>query len=102
MNKIILYFQLVCIIVENQADVAAFKDYVDGDSSVSAPTTSSAAPSFSLPPPPPEHPPPVQVAPAAAPIFSTQTSSHGRIYSSPLARKLASEQGKSLEVYIVI
>ncbi|KAK6634140.1 hypothetical protein RUM44_004748 [Polyplax serrata] len=89
--------KLVCIIVENQADVAAFKDYVDGDSSVSAPTTSSAAPSFSLPPPPPEHPPPVQVAPAAAPIFSTQTSSHGRIYSSPLARKLASEQGKSLE-----
>ncbi|KAK6645480.1 hypothetical protein RUM43_001757 [Polyplax serrata] len=89
--------KLVCIIVENQADVAAFKDYVDGDSSVSAPTTSSAAPSFSIPPPPPEHPPPVQVAPAAAPIFSTQTSSHSRIYSSPLARKLASEQGKSLE-----
>nr|CAG4644923.1 EOG090X08YX [Leptodora kindtii] len=60
--------KLVCIIVENAEDVAAFQNYQEGAAPVSAPAAAAAA---------------------AAPSSS-------RIFASPLARLLAAEKGISL------
>ncbi|XP_054269137.1 dihydrolipoyllysine-residue acetyltransferase component of pyruvate dehydrogenase complex, mitochondrial-like isoform X1 [Macrosteles quadrilineatus] len=92
--------RLVCIIVENESDVEAFKDFKD-DGSVAAPskpTTTSAPP----PPPPPaaSTPPPSapSFAPPSTPSFAPPSASSGsRVYASPLAKKLAAEKGLSLE-----
>ena len=45
--------KLLCIIVENQEDVAKFKDYVDDGSSASAPAASAPTPAAAPAPPPP-------------------------------------------------
>lgn len=93
--------QLVCIIVESQDSVAAFKDFKDDGSAVAA-----AAPP--PPPPPPSAPAPAAAAPAApkpatapAPSMSLKAPSGDRVFASPLARRLAAEQGLSLEVSIL-
>ncbi|XP_046397471.1 dihydrolipoyllysine-residue acetyltransferase component of pyruvate dehydrogenase complex, mitochondrial [Ischnura elegans] len=92
--------KLVCIIVENEADVAAFKDYKDTAKAdapsgppkaptppaPAPPPTPSAPPSPAIPPPPPKAsapPPPVE-------------GGGGRVFASPLARKLAAEKGIDL------
>lgn len=86
--------KLVCIIVEDQASVAAFKDFKDESLDVAP-----AAP----PPPPPAAPvsappPPTPAAPPAVAVPPVSTLPGERIYASPLARRLASEKGLSLEV----
>lgn len=83
--------KLVCIIVQEQSSIAAFKDFKDDGLDV--------APAAPPPPPPPAAPvsavpPPAPVA-AAAPV---STLPGERVYASPLARKLASEKGLSLQV----
>jgi pyruvate/2-oxoglutarate dehydrogenase complex dihydrolipoamide acyltransferase (E2) component len=90
-------FQLVCIIVESQEEVAAFKDFKD-DGSVAAPKESApkaeptpAPPAaVAAPPAPAYHPSPVQVA--------TAPSAGGRVFASPFARKLAAEKGLDISV----
>uniref|UniRef100_A0A8C5FQ01 Acetyltransferase component of pyruvate dehydrogenase complex n=1 Tax=Gadus morhua TaxID=8049 RepID=A0A8C5FQ01_GADMO len=76
----------LCIIVEKESDIAAFKDYVEtGVADATAPPpppAPAAAPSPSLAP----------AAPAAAPLGSRK----GRVFASPLARKLASDKGIDL------
>ncbi|CAB1442666.1 unnamed protein product [Pleuronectes platessa] len=75
----------LCIIVEKESDIAAFKDYVE-----------TGVAEVSTPPPAP--------APAAAPVTAAATpaaaapaaSRKGRVFASPLARKLASEKGIDL------
>ncbi|XP_067623527.1 dihydrolipoyllysine-residue acetyltransferase component of pyruvate dehydrogenase complex, mitochondrial isoform X4 [Eurosta solidaginis] len=57
--------KLVCIIVSEQADVAAFKDFVD-DAPAAAKPAAAAAPAAAAPPPPPPPPSPVANAPASA------------------------------------
>lgn len=78
--------KLVCIIVENAEDVAAFKDFTD-DASVATPAPAA---------PPAETP--VTAAPptpaAAAPVSAPATTD--RVFASPLARALAAEKGLSL------
>ncbi|XP_045515255.1 dihydrolipoyllysine-residue acetyltransferase component of pyruvate dehydrogenase complex, mitochondrial isoform X4 [Pieris brassicae] len=74
--------KLLCIIVENQADVAAFKDFKDD----------SAAPSAASPPAAPA--PAAAAVPAASapqPAAASQPvpDQHSRIYASPMARRLA-------------
>ena len=89
--------KLLCIIVENQEDVAKFKDYVDdGSSAAAAPSPSPAA----TPPSPPAAaavaPPP---APAAAPppaARSKAPAAGGRVFASPAAKRLAAEKGVDL------
>lgn len=94
--------KLVCIIVENEADIAAFKDFKD-DGASSAPKP-AAAPS----PPPPAatpSPPPPAAAPVSAPAPSrpagAMTASEqkfgDRILASPMARRLAEAQKLRLE-----
>ncbi|XP_033099800.1 dihydrolipoyllysine-residue acetyltransferase component of pyruvate dehydrogenase complex, mitochondrial-like isoform X2 [Anneissia japonica] len=99
--------RLLCIIVENEDDVAAFKDYPDTgmvtegapeakDSSPPPPPTQPAAP-VSTPPPP--SPPPV-AAPQPPPVRQQpiQPASSGeRVIASPLAKKIASEMGIDLQ-----
>lgn len=88
----------MCIIVENESDVAAFKDYVD-TSTPSKPISSAAAV-----PPPPSAPSPVAPLATAAPPPRAASSSPitslsgvaGRLFASPLAKKLASEKGVNL------
>ena len=85
--------KLLCIIVENESDVAAFKDYVAAEGAVEAPAKPVAAKKTEAPPAPAAAAPTVvaAVAPAAA-----ATPMSGRLMASPLAKKLAAEQGVDL------
>lgn len=84
--------KLVCIIVENQEDVAAFKDFKDDGSAASRP---AAAPAASAP------------VSAAAPIVATPSAPRpmtaveqkfgDRVYASPMAKRLAETQRLRLE-----
>ncbi|XP_067623526.1 dihydrolipoyllysine-residue acetyltransferase component of pyruvate dehydrogenase complex, mitochondrial isoform X3 [Eurosta solidaginis] len=77
--------KLVCIIVSEQADVAAFKDFVD-DAPAAAKPAAAAAPAAAAPPPPPPPPSPVANAPAsAAPVGGKGTGIFGSIKSTDLA-----------------
>ncbi|GBP40037.1 Dihydrolipoyllysine-residue acetyltransferase component of pyruvate dehydrogenase complex, mitochondrial [Eumeta japonica] len=76
--------KLLCIIVENQGDVAAFKDFKD-DSSAAAPAPSTApSPDSSTPSSTSASVP----APSKSPV-PPQADQHSRVYASPMARRLA-------------
>uniref|UniRef100_A0A1Q3FFZ5 dihydrolipoyllysine-residue acetyltransferase n=1 Tax=Culex tarsalis TaxID=7177 RepID=A0A1Q3FFZ5_CULTA len=95
--------QLVCIIVENEADVAAFKDYKDTGAPAAAPAAAAAAsppppaaaPPVATPPPMAAAPPPA--APAAAAPLTAVEQRGPRVYASPMAKKLAEQQRLRLE-----
>lgn len=86
--------KLVCIIVQSEDSVAAFKDFKDD---MVAPTVASPAPTApavpissmpvtaAAPPPPPPRTTPSKITPGE------------RIYASPLAKRIAAEKGLSLE-----
>ncbi|XP_046863745.1 dihydrolipoyllysine-residue acetyltransferase component of pyruvate dehydrogenase complex, mitochondrial-like [Xenia sp. Carnegie-2017] len=84
--------KLVCIIVENEEDVAAFKDFTDDDSGTPQSQTSDSP----VEPPPSVTPAPVAstTTPDSPPAVSS--SQTGRVFASPLARKLAKEKGVDL------
>lgn len=85
--------KLVCIITENEADVAAFKDFKDDSHAAPVPSAPAAAPPPPPPPSPiPSAPTPVSVPPSAAPVRSTGD----RLFASPLARRMAAEKGLDL------
>jgi len=94
--------KLLCIIVENQEDVAKFKDYVDDGSSASAPAASAPTPAAAPAPPPPAAaaPPPAPAAAvAAAPPPAARPAAPaagGRVFASPAAKRLAAEKGVDL------
>ncbi|XP_015598470.1 dihydrolipoyllysine-residue acetyltransferase component of pyruvate dehydrogenase complex, mitochondrial isoform X2 [Cephus cinctus] len=86
----------VCIIVSDEASVAAFKDFKVDDTSTAtsapAPPMPTSKVAFS--------PTPVTttaVAQAPISVSSMSAVSGDRIYASPLARRLAAEQGLTLE-----
>lgn len=96
--------KLVCIIVENEADVAAFKDYKDTGApaakpAAAAPPPAAAAPPVPTPPPvaaaPPPPPPPAMAA-AHAPMTAVEQRGP-RVYASPMAKKLAEQQRLRLD-----
>ncbi|XP_011300910.1 dihydrolipoyllysine-residue acetyltransferase component of pyruvate dehydrogenase complex, mitochondrial [Fopius arisanus] len=84
---------LVCIIVEQQSDVAVFKDFKDDGTAVSP--TPAAPATAAAPPPPPPAAPRAASTPAVAP--SVPTSAGDRIFASPMAKRLAAERGLSLQ-----
>lgn len=93
--------KLVCIIVENESDLAAFKDFKDTGGAAPAPKPAAATPP---PPPPPAAAAtvaaPAPVAPAApdAPRPMTASDQRGpRVYASPMAKRLAETQKLRLE-----
>nr|CAD7439492.1 unnamed protein product [Timema bartmani]CAD7456365.1 unnamed protein product [Timema tahoe] len=85
--------KLVCIIVENEADIAAFKDYID-TAEAAVPTPIPEAPT------PTPAPAPAQASaatPTTPPLSPSEAPTGSRIYASPLAKKLAAEKGIPLE-----
>lgn len=98
--------KLLCIIVENEEDVAAFKDYQPTAADDQLPGGDASEPAAPPPPPPPK-PSPAAVAPpptpapskAAPPPPSTSVSmppSGGKVGASPFAKTLAAEKGIDL------
>jgi len=92
--------KLLCIIVENQEDVAKFKDFVDdGSSSAGAtppPTAPSPVPAAAAPPPPAAAPSPPAIS-ASTPTRSPPKSGD-RVFASPAAKRVASERGIDLSL----
>lgn len=86
--------KLVCIIVQDESSIAAFKDFKDD--AVAAPP---AVPPSPVTPPAPT-PTPTPIPPPAPPVTkapSLPPLSEERIYASPLAKRLATEKGLSLQ-----
>ncbi|KAK2828618.1 hypothetical protein Q5P01_019652 [Channa striata] len=76
----------LCIIVEKESDVAAFKDYV-----------ANGVAEVSTPPPAPVATPAPASAPSPSPAASAPAAPRkGRVFASPLAKKLAAEKGIDL------
>uniref|UniRef100_A0A3Q1C426 Acetyltransferase component of pyruvate dehydrogenase complex n=1 Tax=Amphiprion ocellaris TaxID=80972 RepID=A0A3Q1C426_AMPOC len=79
----------LCIIVEKESDIAAFKDYVE-----------TGVAEVSTPPPPPAPAPvaaPAAAAPSPAPAAAAPAAPRkGRVFASPLAKKLAADKGIDL------
>lgn len=91
--------KLICIIVENESDIAAFKDYKDdGVSKLKKP---AAAPAPAAPTPPPAAAPiPIPSAPAPAPSrpqTAVEQKFGDRVFASPMAKRLAEQQKLRLE-----
>lgn len=86
--------KLVCIIVQDESSIIAFKDFKD-DTPVGAPPPVPPSPAVSTPLVPSTHIP--SPAPAVAKAPSISPPSGEKIYVSPLARRLATEKGLSLQ-----
>ncbi|KAJ8956653.1 hypothetical protein NQ318_014007 [Aromia moschata] len=90
--------KLVCIIVENEADVAAFKDFKDDSPAVAPAKAPAPTPSAPTPAAPAPHPPePSAPAAAPAPAPSVEASPGGRVYASPMAKRLAEQRNIRLQ-----
>merc|ERR1719331_3114195 len=76
--------KLLCIIVEEQEDVAKFADF----------DASSAAEAAAPAPPPP--PPPPASTPTAAPVQRSAPVAGGKVFASPAAKRVAAEKGIDL------
>lgn len=87
--------KLVCIIVENESDIAAFKDYKDDGPSVPKP---AAAPAAAPPPSAPAPQPVVAAPPRPAGVQTASEQKFGdRVLVSPMAKRLAESQRLRLE-----
>uniref|UniRef100_A0A9J2PW04 Acetyltransferase component of pyruvate dehydrogenase complex n=1 Tax=Ascaris lumbricoides TaxID=6252 RepID=A0A9J2PW04_ASCLU len=102
--------KLLCVIVSNKDDVAAFKNFTGSAAAAAAPAPAKAAP----PPPPPAAaapPPPPKPAPAPAPptpapapaapipvaaVAPQAAAAGGRVNATPYAKRLAAEKGVNL------
>jgi pyruvate dehydrogenase E2 component (dihydrolipoamide acetyltransferase) len=90
--------KLVCIIVENEEDVAKFKDYKDEGGAAAAPKPAAAPAAAAPAPPTPVAAPPPPPPPAASSQPLTAVEQRGpRVYASPMAKKLAEQQRLRLE-----
>ena len=113
--------QLLCIIVEEESDIAAFKDYTPSaadDAQLGAKPPSTPAPTPSPPPtppptptpapvrapsppatpPPPPPPTPAPVAPPTPSVAAPPPRTGGPVLSTPYARTIAAEKGYDLSV----
>lgn len=84
--------KLVCIIVENEADVAAFKDFKDDTPAPARKPAAAGAPPASAP----VAPPPVPPAQAPA-VPAPPPETGGRVYASPMAKRLAEQRNIRLQ-----
>lgn len=77
----------LCIIVEKESDIGAFKGYVE-----------TGVVDVSTPPPAPTPTPVMAPAPSATPAVAASPAAprKGRVFASPLAKKLAAEKGIDL------
>lgn len=91
--------KLLCIIVEKKEDVAAFESFVP-EETAAPPAEKPAEPAAAAAPPPPpppapSPPPPPQPVTPASPS-PPAAAPGGRVFASPLARKMAQEKGIEL------
>lgn len=91
----------LCIIVNEKSDIAAFANYKPEESAPAA-ATPAATPT---PTPTPTPAAPAPVAPAPTPVAtppppppSSQQNNTGRVFASPLAKKLAAERNIDLSL----
>jgi len=90
--------KLVCIIVDNEADVAAFNDYKDTGAPAAKPAAAPAAAATPPPPPPVAAAPPPPPPTPSAPRPMTAVEQRGpRVYASPMAKRLAEAQQLRLD-----
>ncbi|XP_053307676.1 dihydrolipoyllysine-residue acetyltransferase component of pyruvate dehydrogenase complex, mitochondrial [Spea bombifrons] len=83
----------LCIIVEKESDIATFVDYKESAAVVDIkPQPAPSAPAGG--PPPPQPPPVTAPLPSAKP---STAPAKGRVFVSPLAKKLAAEKGIDLK-----
>ncbi|XP_065062813.1 dihydrolipoyllysine-residue acetyltransferase component of pyruvate dehydrogenase complex-like [Rhopilema esculentum] len=90
--------EIICIIVEEEADIAAFKDYTLPASA--APVEAAPKKEEPVPEAPKVEPPPSK-APEPSPAKDAKSApvkTDGRIMVSPLAKKLAAEKGLDLSL----
>uniref|UniRef100_A0A1I7RMX0 Acetyltransferase component of pyruvate dehydrogenase complex n=1 Tax=Bursaphelenchus xylophilus TaxID=6326 RepID=A0A1I7RMX0_BURXY len=89
--------KLLCIIVEKEADVAAFRDFAASGDAAAAPAAPKPQAAQPPPPPPPAQAPPAQTftPPTAVvpPTPQAPPAQGGRVKASPYAKKLAAEHG---------
>lgn len=87
--------KLVCIIVESEGDIAAFKEFKD-DAAAGAP---AAAPKPAAPAPSAPTPAAAPPTPQAAPVSQPPAAApHGdRVYASPMAKRLAEQRNIRLQ-----
>ncbi|XP_055859155.1 dihydrolipoyllysine-residue acetyltransferase component of pyruvate dehydrogenase complex, mitochondrial isoform X2 [Episyrphus balteatus] len=88
--------KLVCIIVENEADVAAFKDFKDDGAGAAPAPKKAEAPAAAPTPVVVAAPAPAPAAAAPAPMTAVEQSGK-RVYASPMAKNLAEKQRLRLE-----
>ncbi|KAF5402531.1 Dihydrolipoamide acetyltransferase component of pyruvate dehydrogenase complex [Paragonimus heterotremus] len=95
----------LCVVVEDSASVSAFKNYTPAASDAQAPTPTKAKPQVTEPPKPTSQPPsttqpPLTAVPPTSAVMAgpqpIATRDGQRVFASPLARKLAAEQGIDL------
>lgn len=103
--------KLLCIIVPEQSSVSAFANFTDsGASAAAAPPPPPPPPAAAAPPPPPPPaaapapapaaaptPPPPAAAPPAGTPAPAAAPSGGRVYASPMAKKLAETKQMRLQ-----
>ncbi|XP_045584914.1 dihydrolipoyllysine-residue acetyltransferase component of pyruvate dehydrogenase complex, mitochondrial isoform X2 [Procambarus clarkii] len=94
--------KLLCIIVSDEKDVAAFKDYQPTEEESSAAAAAAPRPPpppAAAPPPPPPVLPPTQAAAPAPPAPTAAAAAPGSfVFASPYAKKLSNEQNIDLSV----
>lgn len=88
--------KLVCIIVENEGDVAAFKDFKDDGAGAAPAAAAAPSPPPAAAPTPVAAPPPPSSRPAGA-ITAVEQKFGDRVLASPMARRLAEQQALRLE-----
>ena len=86
--------KLLCIIVEEQEDVAKFADFDASSAAEAAAPAAAPAPAAAAPAPPP--PPPPASTPAAAPVQRSAPVAGGKVFASPAAKRVAAEKGIDL------
>jgi pyruvate dehydrogenase E2 component (dihydrolipoamide acetyltransferase) len=101
-DKFLLSLKLLCIIVPNAEDVAAFKDYVpteEGGAPAPAAPQKSDSSAGEAQKPGPSPAAQSQQQHATSPPQQQQSYGDQRLKASPYAKKLAAEQGINLSVH---
>jgi len=100
------YLQALYVLVESEGDIAAFSDYVPAEATAASAPASPASEPVAPPQPAPAKPLPVTpIPPRPTPTLTPvpppappAAPAGGRIFASPLAKRLAAERGINLSV----
>ena len=99
----LLYVKLLCIIVSEQNDIASFVNYSPSETDLKPATLASPVSENLSAKPEPQNLPlassqPTSITTSTFPISQSNLGIGGRIFASPLAKKLAAEKGVDLSL----